>query len=94
MSVNKIVGSFSEAVADIHDESVILLGGFGPADGTPCNLIRALAKQGAKNLTIVANTPGHGRDIFEQLAAEGRLRILWCTARSAGNIANFRRRRV
>ena len=59
--INKVLGSFKEAVADVFDGAVILIGGFGPANGTPSNLIRALAEQGAKNLTIVANTPGMGR---------------------------------
>ncbi len=63
MSINKVVHSFNEAVADIFDGAVILMGGFGPANGTPSNLIRALVKQGAKNLTLVANTPGFGRDL-------------------------------
>jgi 3-oxoadipate CoA-transferase alpha subunit len=61
VSINKIVDSFDEAVADIFDGAVILIGGFGPANGCPSYLIRALVKQGAKNLTIVANTPGQGR---------------------------------
>lgn len=61
MSINKIVNSFDEAVADVFDGAVILIGGFGPANGCPSNLIRALVKQGAKNLTLVANTPGRGR---------------------------------
>lgn len=61
MSINKVVGSFDEAVADIFDGAVILMGGFGPANGTPSNLLRALARQGARNLTLVANTPGFGR---------------------------------
>ena len=68
MPINKIVSSFDEAVADIFDGAVILLGGFGPANGCPSNLIRALAKQGAKNLTLVANTPGLGRRRFETSA--------------------------
>ena len=59
--INKVVGSFDEAVADVFDGAVILMGGFGPANGTPSNLLRALAKQGAKNLTLAANTPGYGR---------------------------------
>ena len=62
MSINKVVGSFDEAVADVFDGAVILMGGFGPANGTPSNLLRALVKQGAKNLTLVANTPGYGQD--------------------------------
>lgn len=59
--INKVVDSFDEAVADIFDGAIILMGGFGPANGTPSNLLRALAKQGAKNLTLAANTPGYGR---------------------------------
>jgi 3-oxoadipate CoA-transferase alpha subunit len=59
--INKVLNDFKEAVADVRDGSVILIGGFGPANGTPSYLIRALAEQGAKNLTIVANTPGMGR---------------------------------
>jgi 3-oxoacid CoA-transferase A subunit len=61
VSINKVVSSYDEAVADIFDGAVILIGGFGPANGTPSNLLRALEKQGAKNLTIVMNTPGNGR---------------------------------
>lgn len=75
MAVNKIFDSFDEAVADVPDDSVILIGGFGPADGCPSYLIRALAKQGAKNLTLACNTPGHGRDLFERLQAEGRVKM-------------------
>lgn len=65
MGINKVIGSFDEAVRDIFDGAVILMGGFGPANGTPTHLLRALVRQGAKNLTLVANTPGYGR------AAEG-----------------------
>ena len=75
MAVNKVFASFDEAVADVPDGSVILIGGFGPADGCPSHLIRALARQGAKNLTLVANTPGHGRDLFEMLQAAGKVKI-------------------
>ena len=59
--INKVIDSFDEAVADIFDGAVILMGGFGPANGTPTNLLRALERQGAKNLTLCANTPGFGR---------------------------------
>lgn len=59
--INKVVPSFDEAVKDVFDGAVILMGGFGPANGTPSNLLRALLKQGAKDLTLAANTPGMGR---------------------------------
>src|SRR4030042_3967882 len=41
--------------------AVCLRAGFGPANGTPSNLLRALVKQGTKNLTLAANPPGMGR---------------------------------
>jgi 3-oxoadipate CoA-transferase alpha subunit len=58
MAVNKIMKSFDAAVADVPDGSTILIGNFAGPGGTPYFLIRALARQGAKNLTIVANTAG------------------------------------
>jgi len=58
MAVNKLMNSFDEAVADIPDGSIILIGNFAGPGGTPFYLIQALRKQGAKNLTIVANTAG------------------------------------
>lgn len=61
MAINKLYDSFDKAVADVFDGAVILIGGFGPANGTPSYLIRALVRQGAKNLTLVGNTPGQGR---------------------------------
>jgi 3-oxoadipate CoA-transferase alpha subunit len=60
MAINKIYETFDKAVADIPDGATILIGNFAGPGGTPCFLIRALARQGAKNLTIVANTAGGG----------------------------------
>jgi 3-oxoacid CoA-transferase A subunit len=54
---NKLRASFAEAVADIPDGSTIGFGGFA-MPGTPFNLIKALFEQGAKRLTLVANTTG------------------------------------
>jgi 3-oxoacid CoA-transferase A subunit len=58
MAINKVFETFDKAVADIKDGGVILIGNFAGPGGTPYYLIRALARQGAKNLTIVANTAG------------------------------------
>jgi 3-oxoacid CoA-transferase A subunit len=58
MSINKIFTSFKDAVADIKDGSIIFVGNFAGPGGTPFFLIQALREQGAKNLTIVANTAG------------------------------------
>jgi 3-oxoacid CoA-transferase A subunit len=52
--MNKVVVSIAEAVADIHDGAVVLIGGFG-GSGNPYSLTEALVRQGAKNLTIACN---------------------------------------
>src|SRR5690349_18632036 len=53
----KLRSSFQDAVADIPDGSTIAFGGFA-MPGSPFNLIKALLEQGAKQLTLVANTTG------------------------------------
>ena len=47
----------TEAVASIPDGASILLGGFGLC-GIPENLIKALVKQGTRNLTVLSNNAG------------------------------------
>jgi 3-oxoacid CoA-transferase A subunit len=64
MAMNKIVDSFDEAVADIGDGATIMIGYFGGAGEPPCWLIRALAKRGTKNLTLISNMPGWGRTLI------------------------------
>ena len=56
--LNKIVETFDQAVLDVPDGAVIMIGNFAGPGGTPNYLIQALCRQGAKNLTIVANTAG------------------------------------
>ena len=58
MSIDKVVGSFAAAVADIPDGAVLMIDGFAGPGGTPQNLIRALREQGARELTIISNTAG------------------------------------
>lgn len=55
--MNKVVSSVDEAVRDIQDGAVIMSGGFGLC-GNPENLIAALHRKGAKNLTIISNNCG------------------------------------
>src|ERR1700756_2206024 len=55
--MNKVVESADEAVRDVGDGSVIMLGGFGLC-GIPENLIRALVRKGSKNLTTISNNAG------------------------------------
>jgi len=56
--INKIVETFAQAVVDVPNGAVIMIGNFAGPGGTPFYLIQALAKQGAKDLTIIANTAG------------------------------------
>jgi 3-oxoacid CoA-transferase subunit A len=57
MTLNKLVGSAAEAVADVPDGASLAVGGFGLA-GIPSFLIEALLGQGATDLTIVSNNCG------------------------------------
>ncbi len=61
---NKIYPNFDEAVADIPDGSVFLSPGFGGV-GIPRNLLAALNRQGAKNLTGVSNNAGTMDDMID-----------------------------
>ncbi|MDP2953312.1 MAG: 3-oxoacid CoA-transferase subunit A, partial [Chloroflexota bacterium] len=65
--INKIVGSFDEAVADMGDGAVLLIGGFGGPGECPSYLIAAVARKGVKELTIVGNTGGWGQQLLEIL---------------------------
>jgi len=58
MTIHKIVATPDEAVSEIPDGATIMVGGFGHAIDRPQRLIQALAKRGAKNLTIIGNSAG------------------------------------
>jgi 3-oxoacid CoA-transferase subunit A len=55
--MNKVVENAEEAIADIKDGAVVMLGGFGLC-GIPENCINALVKQGTKDLTCISNNAG------------------------------------
>ena len=67
-----------EAVADIADGSTVLVGGFGMA-GMPVQLVDALIRQGASELTVVNNNAGNGDTGLAALLAEGRVRKMICS---------------
>jgi 3-oxoadipate CoA-transferase alpha subunit len=71
MTINKIFKSCNEAVADIFNGATIMVGGFGSFGGLPVNLIVALANQGAKNLTVIANMGGVGFELSKRIKPEG-----------------------
>jgi 3-oxoacid CoA-transferase A subunit len=67
MAISKIVGSFDEALADLHDGAVLLIGGFGGPGECPSYLIAAAARRAVKDLTIVGNSGGWGPELIEML---------------------------
>src|ERR1700681_3640203 len=71
--MNKVVANADEAIRDVGDGSVIMLGGFGLC-GIPENLIRALVKKGSKNLTTISNNAGVDGFGVGLLLAAGQLR--------------------
>ena len=67
-----------EAVADVSDGATVLVGGFGPA-GQPYELLDALRRQGACQLTIVSNNAGTGDTGLAALLAAGQVRRVVCS---------------
>jgi len=55
--MNKVVANADEAIGDIPNNAVIMLGGFGLC-GIPENSIAALVKKGVINLTCISNNAG------------------------------------
>lgn len=55
--INKVVKDADEAIRDIKDNVVLMLGGFG-LSGIPENCISALLKKGVKGLTCISNNAG------------------------------------
>jgi 3-oxoadipate CoA-transferase alpha subunit len=76
--INKIVQTMAEAMADIRDGAVVLLGGFGSI-GQPNALIDGLSEYGAKDLIIVSNNAGVGRIGLARLLELGRVRKIICS---------------
>jgi 3-oxoacid CoA-transferase len=73
---DKRVASAAAAVADVPDGATVLFGGFGVIQGWPNSLLLALRDHGARDLTIVCNTPGVGPFSAQLLAEAGLVRKL------------------
>jgi 3-oxoadipate CoA-transferase alpha subunit len=73
-----VVADADEAVSGIADGSTVLIGGFGPA-GQPVELVDALIRSGAKDLTVVNNNAGNGRVGLAALLANGQVRKIICS---------------
>lgn len=55
--MKKLFSSADEAIFDIQDGATVMFGGFGLC-GIPENLIAAMVRKGAKNLTTISNNVG------------------------------------
>jgi 3-oxoacid CoA-transferase subunit A len=71
--MNKVVANAVEAIRDISDGAVVMVGGFGLC-GIPENLIRALVRKGVKNLTTISNNVGVDGFGMGLLLAAGQIR--------------------
>jgi 3-oxoacid CoA-transferase subunit A len=75
--LDKVYPNVDEAVADIPDGASIAIGGFFTA-GTPVPLVQALARQGAKNLTIICMQMGPGNEDINQLIINKQIKKAIC----------------
>lgn len=75
--MDKVFPSADEAVADIPDGASVAIAGFFTA-GTPIPLIKALARQGAKDLTIICMQMGPGNEDINQLIINKQVRKAIC----------------
>ena len=66
------------ALAGVADGATVLVGGFGTA-GQPVELIDALIRTGARDLTIVSNNAGNGDHGLAALLAAGQVRRVVCS---------------
>ncbi len=71
--MNKVVANADEAVRDVQDGAVIMVGGFGLC-GIPEELIEALARKGVKNLTTISNNAGVDEYGLGKLLGAGQIR--------------------
>jgi 3-oxoacid CoA-transferase subunit A len=75
--VDKEYPSADAAVADIPDGASIAVAGFFTA-GTPVQLIQALARKGARNLTLICQSMGPGNEDVTPLVEQGQIRKAIC----------------
>jgi 3-oxoadipate CoA-transferase alpha subunit len=76
--MDKTIATPGEAVAQISDGSVVMIGGFG-GSGSPIELIHALIDHGARHLTVVNNNAGNGHVGLAALIEQGQVDKLICS---------------
>jgi len=89
--VDKVYYSVDKAVADVFDGASVAFGGFFHA-GSPVYLIKALAKQGVKNLTIITQSVAIGNWEINLLVNNHQVKKAICNYpffRSASRLSPF-----
>jgi 3-oxoadipate CoA-transferase alpha subunit len=76
--VTTVCATADEAVTGVRDGATVLIGGFGSA-GQPMELIEALIRTGARDLTVVNNNAGNGDRGLAALLAGGQVRKMICS---------------
>ena len=76
--IDKFIATAEQALADVPDGAVVLIGGFGNA-GMPAQLIDALIAQGAEGLTVVNNNAGNADAGLAALIGARRVRKIICS---------------
>lgn len=84
----EVVPDADAAVAGIESGSTVLIGGFGAA-GQPVELIDALIRQGAGELTVVSNNAGNGDTGLAALIGQKRVRKMICSFPRQSDSWNF-----
>ncbi|KRB67990.1 3-oxoacid CoA-transferase subunit A [Noviherbaspirillum sp. Root189] len=82
--LDKTIATVQEAVRDVFDGAVLMIGGFG-ISGVPTELVRALLDQGATDLVIVNNNAGNGKYGLSELIEAGRVRKMICSFARSSN---------
>ncbi len=71
--MDKVYDTVDDAISDIPNGASVAIPGFFTA-GTPTQLIQALARKGAKNLTIICQQMGPGNEDITKLVLQGQIK--------------------
>ncbi|WP_159339492.1 MULTISPECIES: 3-oxoacid CoA-transferase subunit A [Leclercia] len=76
--IDKRIATAEDAVADIFDGAVVMVGGFGAA-GQPAELLDALIRRQPRDLTLISNNAGNGDYGLAALLKAGCVKKVICS---------------
>ncbi|RPE67014.1 3-oxoadipate CoA-transferase alpha subunit [Pacificibacter maritimus] len=91
--MDKSISTLTEAVADIHDGAVLMIGGFG-GSGSPIELIHTLidrfrATGSPKDVTVINNNAGNGYVGIAAMIKAGMVKKMICSFPRSSNAEAF-----